>query len=125
MPLEVSWRLMFRVNDAVGAGRCLARTREMLPAEVTEAPRVYWKIPELWEVALRSPFASPTATGVLELLLAARRLASDWRVSGPLLANDSVSVFEGVFDGKSGRAHVAGLSWASFSVCNLPPVAGA
>jgi hypothetical protein len=126
MPLEVAWRLMFRVNDASGAGRCLTRTRELLPAEVVEVPKPYWKMPELWEVALRSPFASPAATGVFELLLVANRLASDWLVSGPLIENDgTVNVFEGVFDVRSGRPHVAGLSWASFSVGSFPAAGGA
>jgi hypothetical protein len=124
MPLEVAWRLMFRVNDASGAGRCLTRTRKVLPVEVVEAPKQYWKIPELWEVALRSPFASPAATGVFELLLSANRLASDWFVSGPLVEGDTVIVFEGVFDAKSGRPHVAGLSWASFSVGSFPAPGG-
>ncbi|MFO0812625.1 MAG: hypothetical protein U0796_05370 [Gemmatales bacterium] len=124
MPLQVAWRLMFRVNDAAGADRCLARTREVLPSEVVEAPKPYWKVPELWEVALRSPFSSPAATGVFELLLVANRIASDWLVSGPLIANDNVSVLEGVFDAKSGRPHVAGLSWASFSVGDFPPAGG-
>jgi hypothetical protein len=125
MPLEVAWRLMFRVNDASAAGRCLARTRELLPAEVVGAPKPYWKMPELWEVALRSPFASPAATGVFELLLVANRLASHWHVSGPLIENDTVNVFEGVFHAKFGRPHVAGLSWASFSVGSFPAVGGA
>jgi hypothetical protein len=125
MPLQVAWRLMFRVNDASGANRCLARTRDLLPSEVVEAPKPYWKIPELWEVALRSPFASPAATGVFELLLVANRLASDWLVSGPLIENGEVSVLEGVFDAKSGRPHVPGLSWGSFSVGSFPPPGGA
>jgi len=125
MPLEVAWRLMFRVNNASRADRCLARTRELLPAEVVDAPKPYWKMPDLWEVALRSPLASPAATGVFELLLVANRLASNWLVSGPLIENDTVSVFEGVFDVKSGRPHVAGLSWASFSVGSFPAADGA
>jgi hypothetical protein len=124
MPLEVAWRLMFRVNDASGADRCLARALELLPCEVVEVPKPYWKMPELWEVALRSLFASPTATGVLELLRVANRLASGWLVSGPLIDNGTISVFEGVFDMKSGRPHVAGLSWASFSVGNFPAAGG-
>jgi hypothetical protein len=124
MPLEVAWRLMFRVNDASGADRCLTRTRELLPSEVVEAPKPYWKLPELWEVALRGRFASPAATGVFELLLVANRLASDWLVSGPLIEGDAVNVFEGVFDANSGRPHVAGLSWASFTVGSFPAAAG-
>src|SRR5438128_5257809 len=114
MSLQVAWRLMFRV--ASGADRCLTRTRELLPSEVVEAPKPYWNMPELWEVALRTPFASPAATGVFELLLVANRLASSWLVSGPLIENEDVSVLEGVFDAKSGRPLVAGLSWGSFSV---------
>jgi len=125
MPLEVAWRLMFRVNDAAGAGRCLTRARELLPAEIVEGPKPYWKIPELWEVALRSPFTSPAATGVFDLLLVANRLASNWFVSGPLIEDATVSVFEGVFDGNSGRPHIAGLSWASFSVGSFPAGCGA
>ena len=115
---------MFRVNDASGAARCLTRTREVLPAEVIETPKPYWKIPELWEVALRSHFASPAANGVFELLLSANRLASDWIISGPLVEGDTVNAFEGVFVAKSGRAHVAGLSWASFSVGSFPAAGG-
>jgi hypothetical protein len=125
MPLEVAWRLMFRVNDASGAGRCVARTREVMSAEIVEAPKPYWKIPELWEVALRSAFASPSPTGVYELLRVADRLASNWYVTGPSVDNDVVRVFEGVFDEKSGRPHVAGLSWASFSVGDFPAADGA
>jgi hypothetical protein len=125
MPLEVAWRLMFRVNDASGAGKCVARAREVLSADIVEAPKPYWKIPELWEVALRSAFASPSPRGVYELLRVADRLASNWYVTGPSVDNDVVRVFEGVFDEKSGRPHVAGLAWASFSVGDFPAAAGA
>lgn len=113
---QVNWRLMFRVNDAASAARCLASVRKVLPSQVVEAPKPYWKLPELWEVTLRSPLAAPIAEGVLDLLLTANRLANGWLVSGPTLEHGIVTAFSGIFDAKSSRSHVAGLAWASFSV---------
>lgn len=122
MPHEVHWRLMFRTNDAAAADRCLRRALVVISANVVIPPKLYWKLPELWEVSLRSPFASSTADGVLSLLAAADRLATGWHISGPCLANGQITMFDGVFDIRSGRAHVAGLAWASFSVSQQPPV---
>jgi hypothetical protein len=117
MALEVAWRLMFRVNDRRAADRCLAKALGLLTASVSDEPKPYWKMPELWEVSLLSKFELPTGEGVLSLLAAADALATGWHVSGPMLANGQVSLFEGVFDRKIGsHEHVAGLLWASFSV---------
>jgi len=115
----VIWRLMFRVNDERAANKCLSRAIEAIPATVVESPRPYWKIPELWEMTLQSEFESPVPNGVLETLLAADRIGSDWTVSGPLLVDEEVSVFEGIFNAGPARPHVAGLHWASFSVSEI------
>lgn len=120
MPLEVAWRLMFRVNDRVAADRCLARALGMLTASVCDKPKPYWKQPELWEVSLRSRFGLPAGESVLSLLAAASAMATGWSISGPLIADEQVSVFEGVFDARWGREHLAGLHWASFSVGVFP-----
>lgn len=116
MPLAVSWRLMFRANSATAADRCLARVVGCITATVSDGPKPYWKQPDLCEVTLSTQFASPTAGGVVGLLAEANRLASGWLVSGPLIVDGEVTVFEGVFNAGPGRPHVAGLEWASFSV---------
>ena len=117
MQLETFWRLMFRGNNADAAERCLARALAHIAGEVFDGPKPYWKIPVLWEATVCSPFALPTAEGVFGLLVVADRLASGWLVSGPLMADEKLVIFEGVFNpDTSSRPHVAGLEWASFSV---------
>jgi hypothetical protein len=125
MPLEVSWRLMFRANDGPAALRCLNSVLAILVAEVTDPPKPYWKTPELWEASLRSPLDSPPAEGVLHLLEVADRLGSGWLVSGPVVANGDDITFEGVFQVGPGRTHIVGLEWASFSVGPLSASRGA
>lgn len=120
MPLEVAWRLMFRVNNRVAADRCLARVLSTLCAEVIDAPKPYWKIPELWEVSLRSEFGSPPAEGITALLQAANSIASGWWVTGPTLNDGELLEFGGVFNNKHGGSHVPGLEWGSFSVGEFP-----
>ena len=117
MPFEVAWSLMFRVNDAAAANRCITRVLAILAANVNDAPKQYWKMPELWEVSLRSPFGATTAEAVLNLMVVADRIASGWLITGPLIVDDAVTSLEGVFNaGAASRPHVAGLEWASFSV---------
>jgi hypothetical protein len=87
-----------------------------MAANVQDGPKPYWKRPELWEVTLNTVFASPAADGVFGLLREADLLASGWLVSGPLIADGEVTVFEGIFSVGPGRQHIAGLEWASFSV---------
>ena len=109
MPLAVSWRLMFRANNATAADRCLSRVIGCIPATVHDGPKPYWKRPELWEVTLATVFASPAADGVFGLLGEADRLGSGWLVTGPLMADGEVTVFEGIFNAGLGRPHIAGL----------------
>jgi hypothetical protein len=120
MALEVAWRLMFRVNDAPAMERCVARALEILGAKLTGNPKPYWKKPEWWEASFRSPFTLPAESGVFEVLRTANCLASDWLVSGPMVTDGAVTVFEGIFDVSTGRPRISGLQWASFSVGQFP-----
>jgi hypothetical protein len=120
MSLEVAWRLMFRVNDAPAMERCVARALEILGAKITGNPKPYWKKPELWEVSFRSPFALPAESGVFEVLRTANCLGTGWLVSGPLVTDGAIAVFDGIFNVGTGRPHISGLQWASFSVGQFP-----
>jgi hypothetical protein len=124
IPREVAWRLLFRVNDRVAADRCVASALRRLTAIVTEGPKPYWKQTELWEVCLQSSLAPPVSEGVLLLLVAADALGTGWNVSGPVILDGELSVFEGIFDRRWGRPHVPGLHWASFSAGSSPEAGG-
>lgn len=123
MPLEVAWRLMFRVNDEVKANCCLDRALQVVPASWSGKVEPYWKMPELWEVSLRSSFALPASNGVFETLTIAGQLGMSWNVTGPLIDNESDVTFEGAFSAEHGRPHITGLNWASFSVAKFPSIA--
>ena len=117
MPSWVCWRLMYRVANRAALDKCLARTLPLLNnGHVLGECKPYWKIPELWECALKTPApAESVPEQVLACLLIAYRLATGWYILGPLSA-ESANGFEGVFalGQGSARSNVLGLEWASF-----------
>jgi hypothetical protein len=121
MPLQVAWRLLFRVNNRAAADRCTAGAQRVVPGLVVgDPPKPYWKSPELWEVSCRSEFTWLDSEGIVAILKAANALGNGWYVMGPSFTDDRLHGFDGVFDVRSGRAHATGLHWASFSLLVLP-----
>jgi hypothetical protein len=117
MPSTVHWRLMYRVSNRAAFDRCLARTVLLIDDGYSVGEcGPYWKIPELWECALRTPVTTESvAEQIHACLTIAYRLASGWYVLGSLTA-ESANGFNGVFAlGDNGaRSYVVGLEWASF-----------
>lgn len=116
----IHWRLMFRVNNRPALDRCLGRTLPLIGegVEVVEC-MPYWKIPELWECDVVSPLPDGSAAEhVLACLLAAKRLAVGWLITGSL-STKTAEGFGGVFDAKSHGSPAGaamGLEWASFRI---------
>ncbi len=119
---QVSWRLMFRVKDRRKALGRIEEVRNALgvDVEVTVCEQ-YWKIPDLWECSLRTPEIDRSIPkAVFDCLTLANRLGNGWYLLGPLVKDDVLIVFEGVFGVQnSGTPYIAGLDWGSFSIISL------
>src|SRR5260370_38263125 len=84
---QVSWRLMFRVKDRRKALGRIEEVRNALgvDVEVTVCEQ-YWKIPDLWECALRTPEIDRSIPkAVFDCLTLANQLGNGWFLLSPLV----------------------------------------
>jgi hypothetical protein len=114
MKYNLSWRVLFKVQNKENALRKLKEIEENLQQPLTiQACQKYWKFPETFECVFTTPVVAETnADIVYETLLMMQKLGYNWMINGPhLLENDQIE-FDSILDSRWGKILIAGLEWA-------------